>query len=377
MLDKLWVDGSMKNYLIAINTELKTFYSELITNYQKENNQFDDVVTDFCDNITATLDYYTVPIYNKGRNIVQKNLNIKLATKNDLTQIESNYIEKYKIEKLNQFNDTLKTAIIACFNDRISDDDLCNQIMEVIMSQCLKLFKVAQLLECQKNSITKIKFNTDENSCFKCQTLSKFSHNVDKLINNIDDSHSFCKFSINLQINIENQVNLIKSRLNISFPELVTSKTFKMVNDIIDEPEFILLLQQKFNSEKVSELKEQLKNQISYFTNSNEVLISKSYINELEYIITSVLLKDKLLMEDFSWWKENYFKRQESKYVGNDVAIYSKPFINYIAEQNPESYFLESCIAYILQPKLLKSIDLENYDRLKTFIFKDIEFLRG
>jgi phage gp46-like protein len=376
MLDKLQVSGVMKNYLVAIDNELKTFYDELV-NRTKDESQFESTVIDFCDNVTATLDYYTAPIFNSGRNVIQKKLGIKLASKNDFTLEENDYIEKYKAENLSQFSDNLKQGVLACFKDRLDDRMFYDQVIEIIVGDCLKLFKIAQLMECKKHSINKIKFNTDDNSCSHCQVMSKFSHNVEKLINQSNSLHPFCKFSIDLSINVDNKINSIQSRLNVSVPDMITERTFKMVNDIIDEPEFILLLQQKFDEEKADELRNQVKGQISYFSTDENVLINKNFTNELEYIVTLSLLKDKLIANDISWWKDKYFKMQESKYIGDSAAVYAEPFINYIAEQNAESYFLESAIAYILQPKLLKDIDSTNYDKLKQSIFKGIEFLRG
>ena len=104
------------------------------------------------------------------------------------------------------------------------------------------------------------------------------------------------------------------------------------------------------------------------FKTKDMILIAKDKINQLEYIVTKHLIHDKLKDFDIVPWSEMYYKKQETKYVGDKFAIYMHPFISYEAEQSPEKYFEESVVSYIIDSTLLKAIDNNSYEKIKTLL---------
>jgi len=389
----------MKNCIIAIDNEIKEHYERFISNVKNiDSLQFESNVEELCENIVAILDYYIEPIFNNGKMVVDKKLGL-LAKKGNFTDIENDYIEDYKINNLGNFSYTLKTAIIGCYEYRESDKELYEQMSEIIIDKCIKLFKYAQLSEYKNQNITKVNIISDDKiSCPVCQTMSKFTHDVDKLINKLDDLHSFCKLTIepfnnfncvnftvdktsigflDLPVHLQGSTKSLITQLRIYCKDKIKEKSFIIIDQIDNEADFVELLQNKYDDDKILELQDQIKNTIGLFEIDNKVYISKEHLNKIDYIIVKSLLSENLMVTDLTWWKEQYYKKQKSKYIGDDVAMYSNPFISYIAEQSYELYFLESAIYYILSPKLLKDIDGDNYEKLKHEVFNNIEFIRS
>lgn len=355
----------MKSYLIDIDNELHNYYKQFIDSIENNSLQPSNI-NHFTDNVVALLDYYIEPIFNSGKKIITKRLNTQF-TKNKFAESEQSFIDGYRKNYLNQFKENLNKAIENCFDDRENDKEFYEDLVQIIIADCIKLFKYAQLSECINNNITEVKINTDNDSCPICRTKLQFKQSTAKLMKEIDNLHSFCKFSIDLNIN--NQISNIQQRLKISLPELITDKEFVVVEDVVSIPEFADILRNKYDEEKVSKILEQINNRIAVFEVDNKIFLSKNCLNKLQYFVTRALLKDKLMQYDLSWWEEEYKKKQESKYVGDNVAIYAEPFVSYIAEQDYKSYFLESAIYFILDPDLLKVIDQENYNQLQKQIF--------
>lgn len=388
----------MKNYLIAIDNELKEYYSKYINNVKVDNlAEFELTVSEFCENVVAVVDYYIEPIFNNGKMIVYKKLGLPIQKKS-FTENDIEFIKNYKLHDLGKLNDTLKSAIINCYEYRTSDAEFYEDIIEVIIGKCLKLFKLSQLLEYKNQNIDNINLFSNNSGCVICQTLSKFTHNVDELISNIDNLHPYCKLTIepinnlnyinfiidktqieflNLPINLKDNINSLITQLKIYCKDKITDKTFIIVDNINNEQDFNTLLQSKYSEDKIRELQSQIDNTIGLFEHNNKIFISKNHLIKLDYFIVKSLLKDKLMDINLEWWKKEYYNKQKTKYIADDIAIYTNPFINYLAEQNYELYFLESAINYILNPQLLKDIDYNCYDKLKHIAFNDIEFLRG
>lgn len=386
----------MKNYLIAIDNEIKEFYVSYIKNIN--NIGFELAVEEFCDNSIAIIDYYTEHIYNNGKMVVYKKLGLQTQKKN-MTGEDIDFIKSYKLHNLGELRDTLQLAIINCYQHRNSDSSFYEDIIEVIIGKCLKLFKQSQLIEYKNQGIYKINLIGDiNNSCAICQTLSKFTYNIDTLLDDVDNLHPYCRLSIepadnintinftidktqigflNLPVNIQDNVNSLLMQLKIYCKDMLTDKTFIIVDNINNENDFNKLLKSKYTDDKIKELKNDINDTIGYFEYNNKILISKNNLKMLDYFIVRGLIKDKLSNINLEWWQDEYYKRQKEKYILDDIAIYVQPFISYLAEQDYKSYFLESVINYILNPQFLKSIDSGCYEKLKHLVFNNIEFIRG
>lgn len=113
-----------------------------------------------------------------------------------------------------------------------------------------------------------------------------------------------------------------------------------------------------------------INNQVTNIKNKLKILIPNLY-NDIEnikfnefnlinknYIIVKQLIKD---IETPQWFIDKFNRTNE--------------FITYNSKLNANNYFIDNIIYYIIEPILLKKIDLENYNFLKIHIFDNIEFL--
>lgn len=366
----------MKNYLLAIDNELQNQYDIFINKTSIDN--IDKTSAELCEDIIALLDYYIEPIFNNGKNISRKKLGLP-NVKNEFSDEELNFISNYKTIALNEFSEKLQQAIAECYENRKSDKILYEQIIEVIVRECIKIFRYAQLSEFNNNNIEEIYLITD-NDCYVCSLQSKFKQNVKKLMNEIEDIHPFCKVIYEAYLipeNILKQIDTISSKLKIGIPNLITNYDFKIVDNICKEEIFINELNKKYDDDKIKELLPIIDNNIICFKSDSKILISNNHLNDLEYIVIKSLIEDKIMNNDLAWWKNEFYDRQNYKYVGDEVAAYLKPFVNNIAEQNYESFFIESSVEYIRNSNILKQMDIDNYNHLKNDIFNGIEFLKG
>jgi hypothetical protein len=377
----------MKNYLIAINNELKDYYDKFTTNIDNFEQQVDNLL----DNLTALVDYYIEPIFKSGQNVIRKQLGLKSV--NEINDV--NILNDYKFNQLEQLKQIIKQGLIDYYNVN-NKEKIYNDMFEIVFSFLIKLFRHAQLLECKLNEIENVYLLSDPNySCPYCQTLSQFKQSVNGLIEQIDTLHSLCKLIIfvdsvsnltNIAIDDINFVDLPKNfelkikplitNLKLSCPHLITNKTFKFVANIVNQQELMDVLTNKFDASKVKEILENIDDKITYLDIDDIVLVSMHYLNDMNYIITKLLLVNKLSEFDLTWWSDRYYDKQKYKYVSDGAAIQLKPFVNYMAEQSDKSYFIESAVYYITNPTLLKQIDEEAYDKLKEDIYNNIEFLR-
>lgn len=392
MLDKLQVSGVMKNYLIAIDNELQENFKQMVN--QAANENLDNAVTKFVDGVAALLDYYAEPIFKGGRSVVAKKIGTVIAKTIDETEIA--LVNEYKERTIERFSNNLHEAIVACFEDRESDDILYDEIIAIVVADCIRFFKLAQIESCVKQGIDSVKLSSSRQSCPICQTKAKFSHKTIDLLNDPDSFHPFCKLSLEINndketvltipttnIKLDNVPDKLAVRaknivgtLRIYAKALITDKSFIFVNDIFDYKLSKDIIG-KYGPDREAEIKKAIGSGMVLYETEDDILVSKDNCENIEYIIVSCLLKDKIKEVDSYWWRDEFAKRSASKYIGEGAAVFARPFVSYAAEQNWESYLFESVVFYILEPQLLKEIDPENYDELKKIVFNDIEFMRG
>lgn len=369
-IDKLDLGNNMKSNLKNIDKEVKSYYKILLN---------DNNIDEFCKNTIALLDYYVEPIVNNGKKQISKIMNYNIQ-RFDFSKEQKQYIKDYKKNILFNFENKLNNAITYYLNkkdDLSLKDEFVEDIIEIIINNCIKLFKHAQLLELKNKNINKITLISGNNSCSICKLRSKFEYDIDTILNKSNDIfHSFCKLTIKPKINDDNllnkTINNILNKLKIYIPELISEKEFKFNDDIINDEDFKELI----NNVEYKNINSELLNRISTFKSNDKILISSNHKQSLDYIIVKFLIIDKLLKFNLDWWEKEYKIKQKTKYISNGIIIYSQPFINYIAEENYKSYFIESAVNYILQPQLLKLIDKKNYNKLKEVVFNNIEFER-
>jgi hypothetical protein len=384
-MEQIGLNSQFKKYLISINQEVEDYYNELLNNIEVD---MEEDLDEFSENVTAVLDYYTEPIVKIGKEKIANTIN------EDIVE-EEEFINHYKNNDLNDFEKTLKDALNNCFGE-LNNKKLFEEISEIIFGFCLKLFRYSQLLECLNHNIKTVSLSSNYNSCPICRTKSKFNHNVGDLIDNIDEFHESCKLVIkpnikesveelsikntnikfiNIPKSIKNEIEPLINKIKMSTPELLSDKTIKFVNNISDLDEFNTLLNNNHPKDRVNQIINDVQGSVVSFEYNNEIFISNEHLENIKNIILKSILKDKLMLNnDLGFWRKEYNNKKKSKYIGNGVSIYAKPFINYLAEEDFKTYFIESAIYYILNPQLLKSIDKNNYKQLKENVFNNIEF---
>lgn len=372
---------TMENYLIPINREINEYYDNFFYHDKKADININESISKFSENVVALLDYYTEPIFNHGKKNITKYLNIN---KNEFSNEQMLFIKNYKNKTLTELQETLLLALTECFDLVDNKKKLINDVIEIISNKCINLFRYAQLSECINNNINQVYLVKTGNCCKVCNMKTNFKYDTNKLINSIDIFfHESCNISIKPAFIDENifksDVDQIINNLKIYIPHLIDEKQFIFVDDILKNDKFNETLSLTINdAKKLNDVKNKLEESpILYFETDNSILVSSHNYHKLEYIVTKSILVDKLKTFNIEWWKKEYSEKIKSKYIANGIVIYSNPFINYIAEDNYESYFIESAINYIINPKMLKDIDSNNYNQLKNEVFGEIEFLRS
>lgn len=339
----------IKNILVSMEYEIKEYYNK---DYKKW-----DI---FIDELTDILDYYKSSIYKAGKLITNKQIGQKVNREIEFTKIDNKFISQYDLDG---FINKLRQAIISCC-DNLSKDELYDQVITIIIGECIILFKSAQTNECKNLGIEKIKLLSDDiYSCEKCKINSKFIYSVDDFDKTL--IHPYCKLSIlpisNNSTNIKTSVAEFVNVPQIFVPNIknITMKLTIQLKKFITHKKFIFgdFVGIKFNDDII---------EISI------KLIDKINIEE---IIIRGLLKDKLLQEITTWWEDSYNIHKDSKSIGDGCVIYSNGFINNISQSSYNEYFTQSFIKYIIHPNELKQIDEPAYNQLKQILNK--EFIKG
>lgn len=339
----------IKNILVSIDYEVKEAYHKDYGKWDK-----------FIDELKNILDYYKSSIYKAGKMVLNKKIGKKVNRDIEFTNIDNEFINNYDI---NGFIDKLQQAITNCCND-LTKEKLYDQLITIIIGECIILFKLSEINECKNLQIKKIKLISDDTySCDLCKTNSKFAYSVDKF--NREMIHPYCKLSI---LPISTNPTNIKTSIAefIDVPQIFESNIKNITTKLM------IQLKQYITSKKFI-----FGDYDSIISNDNMLQISNKLIDKIniEELIVRELLKDKLLLEIDQWWKDSYEIHKDSKTIGDGCIIYSNGFINNLAQINHEEYFIQSFIAYILYPTELRQIDINAYNKLKDIFNK--EFIKG
>jgi hypothetical protein len=308
----------MNNYIISLSNELNNIYKTL---------QLNNDIDLFIKELRPLLYFYIKSSTCCGMNVVKRKLK--------LSNLENN-IDNISIDE-NELNEEIE-YVKNCIEDF---DDILNYLTISL----IYVYRKAQLLEYQNNNINEIVVLTDDNSCDKCKLLSKQKHNIPYLLNTLSKECSLCyiKYDIITEIN-----KGVLNKIKFSNRDLITDYNFILVNNIYE----IRDIDKQYTQEELNIINE---NFISIQCGDN-VYINNEYTNT-DYLIVKYSIKDKLEVNEY--WIEKYNN--------------SKKYINYIAMKNAEQYFVENVVMYILQPEVLKQLEEENYERIKTDIFNNIE----
>jgi len=337
-----------------IKNTLTSIEFEVNEDYNKYFGQWDE----FTEKIKDIFDYYKSSIYKSGKIILNNKIGIKQKDM-DFTKIDNEFLDGIDFSII-----ILKIReAIEYHQKELSKKELYDQIIFSIIGECITLFKLAQINQCKNQNITKIKLLADDNySCDECKVNSKFTYNVENFDNSV--IHPFCKISI---LPISNRITNIKTNnANFINVPIVFSNTIKniMMKLTIQLKQYLTYKEFIF---------EENINNISIDSDKVHISLRLMEMLDIESLIVRELLYDKLTNFDLTWWKKTYESRK--KVMGDNCYIYSTPFVNNLAQSNYTEYFTQCYISYILHPTILKDIDMEAYNQIKSILEK--EFVRG
>lgn len=342
-MDLLDLDNMIKSTLVSIDFEIKENFNSNYNNWDSFIEEVDDI-----------LKYYRFTIYKNAKKSIMSKLDIKIS--NELDDVENDNIKNYN------FDNFLNKLLSGIKNSEMSKEDLLEQILLIIIGECIVLFKKFQIDTCRLNNIKYVKFISDDNCCEICKLNSNILIDVNEF--DLDNIHPYCKTSI-IPLDYSRKINMSTKVCNIThMPSVfkgvatkITTKLFINCKDLITEKDFVFI----DNGNKIIE-------------SGNRVTIPIDLLNiiNIEKILVKYLLKDKLLEKlNISEWEALFNIKKDSRQVGDNCIVYSLPFINNLAQNSCEEYIIQNTIHYILDAKSLYSIDRNAYEKLKIIIKKE------
>lgn len=353
----------MKQYLVSINDEVQENFKLTIQSIKEEmaeevfkapfQSGFSAIKTivnssldKFIDDVVTIMDYYTNGIYDSGKNISRKKL--KLSTQKEaskrynFTNLDENFIDRFKYQQLNSFGDKLKKAsvgyVVYKISNKVQDlwgfveddaekfnytrqeliDDEMDELVEIVINtissiyseivesitkEIILLFKSAQIEEYKNLGINnlRIKSSNDEQCCSVCKTRSLQVYDINQLfpnqVANKDILHPFCKISIEPIVDFKSYKGN-NSESNLS--EIFT---------ISHEHNFNLNSEIKQNIESVSygnitfySVPTQIDEHIAKLMQKIKIYLSR-YINPIDFVFVNDVIENK---EWFDQMKTNY-----------------------------------------------------------------------
>lgn len=337
----------IKNILTSIEFEVSE-------DFQKCFGQWDE----FANKLKDILEYYKLSIYKSGKTVLNSKIGINSRSV-DLTIIDNEFLNKINFsEFIHKIESALKK-----YEDKLPRKELYDQVISIIIGECIILFKLAQINECKNKNIIKIKLVSDDNySCNECKLYSKFTYDVENF--NANMIHPYCKISILPICNKSTNIKVSNADF-VSVPFVFTSIIKNITTKLSIQLKQFLTYKEFIFKEEINKI----------IIEGNKVYIPLSLIEklDLESLIVRELLYNKLIDRDLTWWENTY--KDKNKVMGDNCIVYSTPLINNKAQLNYKEYFVQSYISYILHPSILKDVDIEAYDQIKNVLGK--EFLRG
>lgn len=286
--------------------------------------------------------------------------------------------KQHTSEKLENFinhyeNVTLKSWSINFFNmlektQPTINNDFIQKINDLLNCEIQYIFKNVQAIVSSDLKLNCILIS--HNSCCElCNFFSKENYNNENIESFFlnDDCDSYLK--LNEQF-LETE-NLICNGIKIYN---VPKKLKKSIST------FYSLTQSNFNKIIKNTVK------IKFFNDIDELNIDnidnfKIFKNDIEYIYDKQCYYIKFNLSTYKYYllrsllevkeipncvKDLYYKKIQR----NNEIFRHKKFINYLAEQNSEDYFIESCICYILDKELLRNIDNDTFIMIDEKLFE-------
>ena len=326
-MDKNKIPNNVKSIIIAIDDEL---YEEFNKFHIKDGKvMINKQINIFLNLVLTLLQYYFNSLYKR------------IFTVNP----SDNIIDEYN-KKINNFVDTLTTALYQCIKLNIYDE-IIEQIVIFVFNIYTDLYikKINNdktTVYILPNDFSLMPINSLINNIYE---LKKFKNKIDIIGSTIIFADKFENYSIDnitfkhIPIGLKPFINSILMKLNKKY---ITNKSIHFMDE---------------------------KNVI--YREDAEVFINyQQDINTIRYNIVYALIKDKLLMKIDDYWQQAFTKAMSNLHVADSCIHPNNYLYNLRAEMDYKEYFLNCYIAFLFDEEQLRIIDYNSYRRIKDVIIE-------
>lgn len=424
----------VKKYILSIDNETKEYFDNSLASIEKQlkeeilgtplissNRHIIGVIernmTGLIETVVSLMDYYTEGIYNSGKNISRKKLKLKKELPADgkrycFTQNDELFIDKYKSNKLTEFNaelnksiveyvtsiiteamqdkwrlDTEDTTIFDYSKQQLVDDEMKDildmikenisgiyeELMDVVSREILVLFRRAQIEEYKNLGISVVTMiSEDESLC--CPVCTAKSGKVTKIEDIVSEyglksntQHSYCKYSIDPVISYQNQVTTVNSSSEVGqhseFTNIINDSGIHLNNEIKTNIDLTI------DSFKFTNMPIEIEYRVAKLVKKFK-MYAKNFMRDIEFIFV-----DNISDED-DWFKnvkEHYISTKEmNDFNATNEALHAQDNLKYkvasfdngnkyyISVMSFDSQLVEEIITRKIVKDLLKINDTVN-----------------
>lgn|SRR5574344_660358 len=331
-----------------------------------------------CDDIQKVLFYDNMTMFEKSehaKTIMAKYFDLTKSSAIHSIDLNNKFVSSAKLEEfIRQQESFLNNWTKDCYNMlektstlKINQQEFIKEFNGIVIGELQYMFKNVQLIVAKELAVN-FDFIVHDSACDICKFLLN-NKAYDKLEEHFLNDE--CDSYIELRNDFFETTNLISDDVKIYDVPVRMKKSIAT---------FYKLLLLKFN-DKIKKgvkirfvnafvLKNKKYENISDILNfcfdeeKNEYLIKFDFNTYRQYLLKAIL-NIKTIPEKIS----NLYYYKTSK----DVIFPDDRFITYLAGQNEENYFVESCVLYILHPNLLYELDNKVFPIIKDYFEQDVE----
>lgn len=308
-------------------------------------------------------DYLNAPLYDKAESIKQElQHDVNVISQCAIKSVYEDYIpsNQYKdfIEKYTLSLEDWKMEVylvLEKINNAYHEFNInfLNSFEQIVNKEIQYLYKNLQYIIIQENNLD-VEFVCHDSACSVCKFVSENNLITKDFIKQDDCDSYFVKKVDTIETDnlISNGIHFYNvpkkyKRQVSSFYKLVSLRYSRYIKDKIK----IKFVQEFDLEEKYKDITDL----IEYLYDNNEnIYYIKFDIKSFQYYILKALND---LQEVPNEVKNYYYDK-----LHKDVIFSKDKFINYLAGQSPEYYYVETFIAYILSPDKLKQLDKKMFD---------------
>lgn len=308
-----------------------------------------------------------------GKNISRNKIDLEKCF--DILPEESQYIQSLIEDDEGNFVSKLIKYINITINASEDDSAYLDDIMYVISSKLILIYRMAQIKEYIDNDINYVYIESDNDSCPICKTISKMRQRPEEILGLLDINHSFCKFNI-YPMDIKSTIDFNVGDINIvNAPKFLKEKIISTIDmmyiyypGMVSKTDIIFVDDISEHEDVAKNLKEEhinlCKNKISYIKLSDKILLSNQYLYDIDYLLVKSIIDDKVLQYT-DLFKDLYDDMIKDEYIGDDICIKKQTFVNYVSQTNLENFVKEHMIYYICNNDMLKDLNCNVYNFIK------------